>query len=116
MGLSTCPRAFSITSRMGVSGSSSARRSTFSTTIMAASTTIPMARIRPNMEMIVTLMPANLKTANVPIRDTGMVTTVIIVVRQLCRKNSDTVETINTASIRVSITPARAAEIKAVVS
>ena len=45
--------------------------STFSTTTIASSTTMPMARTMANREMVLALNPSASRTANVPISETG---------------------------------------------
>src|SRR5262249_61763746 len=46
-------------------------RSTFSTTTMASSTTMPMAKTRPNNDSALIENPIGNMTAKVPIRETG---------------------------------------------
>ena len=46
---------------------------TASTTTMASSTTMPMASTRPNIESVLTEKPRRGKKINVPISETGMV-------------------------------------------
>ena len=60
-------------------------RSQFSITRMASSTTIPMARIRPNRVTVLIDMPIASNTANVAISDTGIATEGTSVARQLPR-------------------------------
>ena len=57
-------------------------RSTFSTTTIASSTTKPMARTSPNKVIMLIENPNRDITANVPIIDTGIVITGMIVARQ----------------------------------
>ena len=52
IGAVICPMAFLVASRGESSGSSSSTRSTFSTTTMASSTTIPMASTRASSETV----------------------------------------------------------------
>ena len=59
--------------------------STFSITRIASSTTIPMARIKPNKVTVLMVKPVACMMANVPIRDTGIATTGIKVARALPR-------------------------------
>ena len=61
-------------------------RSTFSTTTMASSTTMPMARINPSSVSIFSENPKSIITPKVPIREIGTATTGMIVARQLCRE------------------------------
>ena len=49
----------------------SSQRSTFSTTTMASSTTMPIASTRPNSEMLFRLKPSAAMTAKVPTMATG---------------------------------------------
>src|SRR5262245_61139440 len=58
-------------------------RSTFSTTTIASSTTIPIAKTIPNKVIVLMEKPSAYRPANVPINDTGTATVGIIVVRQL---------------------------------
>ena len=76
-------------------------RSTFSTTTMASSTTMPMARIRPNSVRLLREKPSTDITAKVPMSDTGMATIGISAVRQDCRKTITTMTTRITASTKV---------------
>ena len=70
----------------GSSPSSSRCRWVFSTTTMASSTTMPMARTRPKSVSVLIENPNTLMTAKVPTSDTGMVRVGIRVARQSCRK------------------------------
>ena len=65
---------------------SSRWRWVFSTTTMASSTTMPIARTRPKRVSVLIENPKALMTANVPTSETGMVRVGISVVRQSCRK------------------------------
>ena len=58
----------------------------FSTTTMASSTTMPMARTSPNSVSVLMENPNALMTAKVPTSDTGIVSVGISVARQSCRK------------------------------
>ena len=49
-------------------------RSTFSTTTMASSTTMPIASTRPNSERLLSEKPNAAMTKKVPMSDTGMAT------------------------------------------
>ena len=73
-------------------------RSTFSTTTMASSTTIPMASTRPKRERALMLKPRTSMTAKVPTRDTGTAARRIIEARQVCRKRMTTRTTSRMAS------------------
>jgi len=75
------------------------RRSTFSTTTMASSTTMPTDRTRPNSVSMLSVKPNPCITTQVPIRDTGMATTGMMVARQVLRKRSTTRTTRTVASI-----------------
>ena len=68
----------------------SSQRSTFSTTTMASSTTMPMASTRPNSEMLFRLKPTAAMTAKVPMMATGTAISGISAARQFCRKTSTT--------------------------
>ena len=59
-------------------------RSTFSTTTIASSTTIPMARISPSSVSMLSEKPKMSITPNVPISEIGTATIGMIVARQLC--------------------------------
>jgi len=73
-------------------------RSTFSTTTMASSTTMPIARTSPNRDRLFSENPNAAMTAKVPISDTGMATIGITAARQLCRKIITTSTTRTSAS------------------
>ena len=73
-------------------------RSTFSTTTIASSTTMPIASTRPNSVSVLSEKPSADMTAKVPISDTGMAMIGMIAVRQLCRKTMTTSTTRPTAS------------------
>ena len=74
------------------------QRSTFSTTTIASSTTIPMASTRPNSERLLREKPNSRIAANVPTSDTGTATIGMIVARQSWRKTRTTMNTSTTAS------------------
>ena len=84
--------------------SSSMIRIVFSVTMIESSTTMPMARIRPNRLRLLIENPAANRTANVPISDTGMATVGTSVGRQSCRKMNTTSTTRMTAMSSVVIT------------
>ena len=63
---------------------SSMFREVFSTTTMASSTTIPIARIRPKSVSMFSEKPAASSTANVASSDTGMVIVGTRVARKFC--------------------------------
>ena len=73
-------------------------RSTFSTTTIASSTTMPIASTRPNSERLFSEKPTAAITANVPISDTGIAAIGISEARQVCRKRMTTTTTRMTAS------------------
>ena len=79
-------------------------RSTFSTTTMASSTTMPMASTRPNSDSVLIEKPSACSTANVPITDTGTATSGMIDARQVCRNRMTTSTTSAIASSSVSMT------------
>ncbi len=58
-------------------------RSTFSTTTMASSTTIPMASTRPNRVSVLMEKPNASRIAKVPTMDTGTATRGMIEARQV---------------------------------
>ena len=60
-------------------------RSTFSTTTIASSTTMPMASTSPSRVSVLIEKPNASITAKVPMIDTGIATIGISVVRKLCR-------------------------------
>ena len=70
--------------------SSSIIRSTFSTTTMASSTTIPMARIRPSMVRRFKEKPNISINPKVPINEIGTAITGIRVARQFCNDKNTT--------------------------
>ncbi len=74
---------------------------TASTTTIASSTTIPMASTSPNMVSVLSEKPSSGKKMNVPINDTGTVSSGISVARRLWRKMNTTRVTRMNASIRV---------------
>ena len=79
-------------------------RSTFSTTTMASSTTIPMARIRPKSESTLMENPRKSIMAKVPTIETGTAKNGMTEARQVCRKTITTKTTSSTASNNVWIT------------
>ena len=76
----------------------------FSTTTMASSTTIPMARTSPNRVRLLIDIPNSFMAKKVPISETGMVADGMTVVRQSCRKMNTEKITSRIAMIRVEIT------------
>ncbi len=79
-------------------------RSTFSTTTMASSTTMPIARTSPNKERLFSVKPNAAMKKNVPISDTGIATSGMTAARQVCRNRMTTSTTRTRASKIVSIT------------
>ncbi len=79
-------------------------RSTFSTTTMASSTTMPMASTRPNSDNALSEKPSRCITAKVPISDTGTAASGMIEARQVCRNRITTSTTSTMASSRVCTT------------
>ena len=77
-------------------------RSTFSTTRMASSTTIPIASTSPKRVSMFSEKPMPAMIRKVPIRETGIAAMGIRAVRQDCRKISTTSTTRIRASKRVS--------------
>ena len=74
---------------------------TASTTTMASSTTMPMASTRPNIDSVLTEKPSTGKKMNVPMRETGIVSSGMIVARMFCRKMKTTSVTRISASTKV---------------
>ena len=66
-------------------------RSTFSTTTMASSTTIPIASTSPNNERLLIENPKAVIAANVPISDTGIHTSGMSDARQFWRNSTTTI-------------------------
>ena len=79
-------------------------RSTFSTTTMASSTTIPIANTRPNSDSALSEKPISCINANVPTSEIGTATSGIIDARHVCKNSTTTSTTNNTASRSVLIT------------
>ena len=100
--------AFSVICRMFTfspfASASSINRVTFSTTTMASSTTMAIAKIKPNKVSVLMEKPKSDITANVPMSDTGMVMQGINTARQLCKKKNITKTTNMVASTKVFIT------------
>ncbi len=81
-------------------------RSTFSTTTIASSTTMPMASTSPKSDSALIEKPSRCSTAKVPITDTGTASSGMIEARQVCRNRITTSTTSATASSSVWITDA----------
>ena len=102
------PIATSVIFRISIfspfASASSSKRVTFSTTTMASSTTMAMAKTKPNKVNVLIEKPSAAMTAKVPISDTGMVIQGINTARQLCKKKNITKTTRMVASMKVFIT------------
>ena len=81
--------------------SCSIMRSTFSTTTIASSTTIPMASTRPSRVMVFSEKPKISITPKVPIREMGTAIAGTMVARQFCSERNTTRITSSRASNRV---------------
>ena len=68
---------------------------------MASSTTMPMASTRPNIDSVLTENPSIGKKMKVPISETGIVSSGMIVARMFCRKMKTTSVTRISASTNV---------------
>src|SRR5258708_14842027 len=79
-------------------------RSTFSTTTMASSTTMPTASTRPNSDRLLIEVPSTARIEKEPTSDTGMAITGMSVARQSCRNKYTTPTTRTMAMPIVSIT------------
>ena len=79
-------------------------RSTFSTTTIASSTTMPTASTRPNRDRLLSDTPKATRIVNVPTRETGIAMTGMIVARQLCRNRNTTPTTRRIATKIVTMT------------
>ncbi len=91
-------------------------RSVFSTTTMASSTTMPMARIMPNRVSMLIEKPRTSIPISAPRMDTGTARVGMMVSRRLCRKMNTTNTTSTTASKKVWITSSMEACTNLVVS
>src|SRR6202034_1398606 len=79
-------------------------RSTFSTTTIASSTTMPIASTMPNNVRVLIEYPNRYSHANVPTTETGTAISGIMDARQVCRNRMTTSTTRTTASINVCST------------
>src|ERR1700751_1399389 len=79
-------------------------RSTFSTTTIASSTTMPIASTRPNSVSVLIEKPSTYSAANVPTTETGTAINGMIEARQVCRNRITTSTTSRTASSNVVTT------------
>ena len=91
-------------------------RSTFSSTTMASSTTMPMASTRPNKVSRLIEKPSTNMPAKVPMIDTGMAITGMIIARTFCRNRKTTSTTRTIASTKVMATSSIETSTKRVVS
>ena len=91
-------------------------RSTFSSTTMASSTTMPMASTSPNSVRRLIEKPSTNMPAKVPMIDTGMAMTGMIIARTLCRNRKTTSTTSVIASTKVMATSSIETSTKRVVS
>ena len=91
-------------------------RSTFSSTTMASSTTMPIASTRPNSVSRLIEKPSTYMPAKVPMIDTGMAITGMIIARTLCRNRKTTSTTSAIASTKVMATSSIDTSTKRVVS
>src|SRR5512144_1947859 len=85
---------------------SSILRSTFSTTTIASSTTMPIASTSPNRVGVLIEQPSTYSAAKVPTTDTGTAISGMIEARQVCRNRITTSTTSKVASSKV-VTTAR---------
>ena len=76
-------------------------RSTFSTTTIASSTTMPTASTSPNKVRLLSVKPNSAMKKKVPISDTGMATSGMTAARQVCRNITTTSTTSRMASMIV---------------
>ncbi|MNN31850.1 hypothetical protein D3C81_1455520 [compost metagenome] len=110
-----CPMDLRVASS-GDRPSSCIRRSTFSTTTMASSTSRPMASTMANMVRVLMLKPNAASTPKVPSSTTGTARVGISVARKFCRNRYITRNTSRIASPRVFTTSWIEAETTGVVS
>ena len=101
---------------LGESFSSAINRSTFSSTTMASSTTMPMASTMANKVSVLMENPNSHSPAKVPISEIGTATIGISVARQLCKNKNTTAITSTMASISVLFTSLIEAVTKRVLS
>ena len=92
-------------------------RSTFSTTTIASSTTIPMASTMPNSDSALIEKPNASSSENVPTIDTGTASNGMIDARQVCRNTITTITTsaIASSSVWIDRLDTRAHELRRVV-
>ncbi len=89
-------------------------RSTFSTTTIASSTTIPIASTSPNSDSALIEKPKASSNEKVPMIDTGTASSGMIDARHVCRNTITTSTTSATASSSVWITASILARTKRV--
>ncbi len=77
---------------------------------------MPMARTRPNSEMLLMVNPRAAMAAKVPMMATGTAMSGMMVARHVCRKTSTTTPTRNTASRSVLTTSLTDSPMNGVVS
>ena len=114
----TAPLTSSIALRVASTGlrPSAILRSTFSTTTIASSTTMPIASTSPKSDRLLRENPNACITARVPISETGTAHRGMIDARQFCRNKITTITTISIASMRVRNTALIESRTKTVVS
>ena len=100
----------------GLTWRSAMMRSTFSTTTIASSTTMPMASTRPNSVIELIENPNICMPKKVPMMETGTASAGMRVARQLCRKMNTTRNTRTIASTSVCSTSSIEASTNGVVS
>ncbi len=108
--------AFLVASAGERSGSSSMTRSTFSTTTMASSTRMPIARTIASKDMVLAEYPMTSSTAKVPITLTGTATAGISVALSVPRNTKTTTTTSAKAMTSVVKTSRTVSLTKVVVS
>ena len=98
-----CPIAF-LVACFGLNPSSAIIRSTFSTTTIASSTTMPITSTMANIVITLIDMPRYEIAANAPSREIGTTMVGISVYRKFCRKINITINTSTIASASVCTT------------
>ena len=89
-------------------------RSTFSTTTIASSTTMPIDNTKPNRDSVLREKPIKCMMANVPTSETGTASSGMSEARQLRRNTTTTITTSRIASNRVVTTDSSDARTKTV--
>ena len=100
----------------GSKSSSRIKRSVFSSTTIASSTTIPIAKIMANKVSKLMVKPNKYSPAKVPISEIGTAIIGISVARQLCKNKNTTSTTSISASPKVLNTSCMVAFTKSLVS